>query len=236
MILLTEYFVPAKDRCIKHAELLYCISENVSNPFIEKIVLFMNETDEFSNYSPKFIIVRSSERPTYKQLFDYSVKNYYDKVCCIANTDIVFNDTISILGNLPWEDRVLALGRHELVLGQYETARNSVSGNEISDINLHDVPYSQDAWIFHTQYVKVPEDAEFKLGIPGCDNRIALLLFLAGNKVYNPCKDIVIKHIHSEKSRNNKEVIPGPYLLIDPTDDCYKEPRYTFINDFDGYF
>lgn len=139
----------------------------------------MNETDPFSPYSSKFILVRSSERPTYKQLFDYSVANYYDKVCCIANTDIVFNDTISILGNLPWENRVLALGRHELVLGQYETA-----------VNLHDVPYSQDAWIFHTTFVKVPEDADFRLGIPGCDNRIALLLFLAGNKVYNPCKDI----------------------------------------------
>ena len=86
---------------------------------------------------------------------------------------------------------------------------------------------SQDAWVFHG----VPDGivADFPMGVPGCDNHLAWLIFQAGYNLRNPSLTFRAYHLHNVKWRSylaepdgearggqKIERIPPPYKLIKP--------------------
>lgn len=205
MIILTEFFVPVNNE-ERYSELLYCFAKNLANKEVSEIYFFANRYDidqvmaieNIKEYEHKVRCVECTSRPTYRTFFYFASKNIEsDENIILCNSDIYFDDSLSLLKDVDMTNKFYVLNRYD--------------NNE-----LFDVPYSQDAWVFKKGLLL--KDSEFNLGMPGCDNRIALLALLQGNMVYNPSKVVKSYHVHKDKSRNYGGVIPGPYLLCWPND------------------
>jgi hypothetical protein len=92
---------------------------------------------------------------------------------------------------------------------------------------------SQDSWIFKTP-IKVDERLNFLMGKPGCDNRIVQVLHENGYNVKNPSMQIISKHLHISNHRtyNPTDMVLGPYLLVNPTDNINSESQKQTIPHF----
>jgi hypothetical protein len=122
-----------------------------------------------------------------------------DGINILANSDIYFDETLSLAQDIK-EGEVYCLSRWD----------KTDSG--IKHLNAWD---TQDAWIFRG---KMNVDANFDLGTPGCDNRIAYVLQKAGYKVLNPSCSIRAIHVHQSNHRTYTDAqrLPPPYLLLNP--------------------
>lgn len=137
-------------------------------------------------------------RPAFRQMFHIANEKFAGEVIVIANSDITFDESIRRLGKLA-RGTFVALTRWE--------NKNQFYGRKDS----------QDAWVFRAPIAEV--EADFTLGLPGCDNRIAYLLKEAGYKVINPSLEIKILHHHTSRVRSyrKEERVPGPYLYLNPS-------------------
>ena len=92
---------------------------------------------------------------------------------------------------------------------------------------------SQDSWLFKSP-IKLDDRLGFLMGKPGCDNRIVQVLHENGYNVKNPSMKIITKHLHVSNHRtyNHTDMILGPYLLVQPTDDINKECQKQTIPHF----
>jgi hypothetical protein len=225
MILLIEYFTSTN----KNRDLEYktCIKENVNCNHFEKIVIFIS--DEESNLdveSEKIEIIKLKERPSFKFLFEWCNNNYDNKTCVIANTDIIFDETISNLKEKDIENQFLALTRWDLIVQDSKWYLRFFNHNWREKITMGML--SQDSWIFKTP-IKIDDRSNFLMGKPGCDNRIVQIYHELGYNVKNPSMLIITKHLHASNYRtyNNTDMVFGPYLLVEPTKDleseCWKQ-------------
>lgn len=153
------------------------------------------ESGHFSN------VIEINERLTFKQMFNLCAK-YKDDINIIANSDIYFDETI--LWTRFMDDRqVYALSRWD-----YRGDRMAVLFNRKD---------SQDAWVFNG----IPDQrlqADYNLGVAGCDNRIAWELKNVGYNVLNPSKTIHAIHLHQSEYRtyHAKDRLLEPYHFIHP--------------------
>ncbi len=92
---------------------------------------------------------------------------------------------------------------------------------------------SQDTWIFKSP-VQLDKRSKFLMGKPGCDNRISQIYHELGYDVRNPSKSVIIKHLHQTNYRtyNHMDLVPGPYLLITPTDEINSKSEIKTIPHF----
>ena len=135
-------------------------------------------------------------RPTFTELFELCKP---DALNVIANSDIYFDATLPA----SLAPRIVD------AISRWDRAGDAV------------VPYhkrdSQDAWIV---YGRPDITADFTMGVPGCDNRLAWILQQAGYQVINPCRSIRAIHLHESEertyTRGTLERIPPPYLRVDP--------------------
>ena len=168
------------------------------NPKREKELQTARELNEANEHITRIINVDSRK---YSDFFE-AMKSYPDDVNIIANADIFFNETIE-KAKLIWTNTCYALTRWDYKQGQAVF------------MNRKD---SQDAWIFRGSPKNVK--ADFSLGIPGCDNRIAWEIKKAGYVVRNPSKTIQIIHLHETNlhTYTSKDKIEEPYLFLEPTE------------------
>ena len=152
-------------------------------------------------------------RPTFTELFSLCKP---DRVNVIANSDIYFRrDNIALLTlGCQWPFEPFALSRWDV--------------RPDGRAKLWDHRDSQDAWIIYGE--AKPIEADFPMGVAGCDNRLARVLQDAGYTVTNPSKTIRAYHLHnvayrsylvdpSGKARGGDKIerVPGPYAFIQPT-------------------
>jgi hypothetical protein len=200
----------------RYNEILFCLLQNVKNPHIDKIYL-LNEriyTDiELGIVSDKIIQVNINKRLTYKDVFNYIDKNNINGFFCIINADIFFDETVKKLHltNLAEEKIMFAQLRFDY---NTNTKKSVIFGPNI---------YSQDTWIFHTNFIKeltIDDSNSFniELGLPGCDNRILYLFNIIGFKIINYPDLIKTYHYHTTQIRNYsiKDVMKGPYIFVNP--------------------
>jgi len=195
--LYTSYY---KDKSeIRQKELDYCLQQNIANPLIDRIMLFC---DGIEIDNPKVCIL-GTHRPTYRDFFNAINKHSQNEqeISIIANTDIYFDASLSLIKLYPNKE-CYALSRWDIKPGQAP--------------KLHNERFSQDVWIF-TGKMRNVKYAEFYLGIPGCDNRIAWELERAGYKITNPAHKIKTYHYHASNLHNytDKIRISKPYLFIE---------------------
>lgn len=188
-----EYW--ASENKNRNEEVVNCINANIKSGFFDNIFIFSSSIEE--NIYADIII---SDRITYQMIFDKSIEG----INVFANSDIQFDESITMALNIK-NDEFYALTRYEN------------DGN----LHKHDDPYkgcdSQDTWIWKDQS-KI-NNANFYIGLPGCDNRIAYVADACGYIVKNPALTIKTKHRHttnirSGTSSNLQHRLPPPYRLV----------------------
>ncbi len=230
MILLIEYFTSTNSN--RDFEYKTCIRENLNCGSLEKIIVFISdETSELGFESEKVEIIKLKERPTFKFLFEWANQNYLNQICIIGNTDIIFDNSLEILNETDLENQFLALTRWDLFTENnqwYVRFFNHPWRGEITMGML-----SQDSWIFKTP-IQVDDRSNFLMGKPGCDNRVVAIYHELGYNVKNPSRKIITKHLHTTNYRtyNHTDMVFGPYLLVEPTDDLEKESWKQIIPHF----
>lgn len=218
MNLLIEYYKPQND--MRDSEYLFCIQQNISLKGIKKIFVFISDDSSFEVTNEKVEVIKSTKRPTFYDLMDYCNKNLSGDICAIANTDIFFDESLDNLQTFDFDNTFLALTRWDML---QENNSWKIRYYEFPWRNPNDTIltsyFSQDAWIFKSP-IKLDSRCDFLMGKPGCDNRISQILHENNYDVRNPSRLIIIKHLHLSGYRtyNNQEIVPGPYLLIKPTD------------------
>lgn len=113
------------------------------------------------------------------------------------------NEAIELINTIN-RNECFALTRWQMIDNYHENAE------------LFDRIDSQDVWCFRGYPPKV--NADFYMGVPGCDNSIAYLLHEAGVKLLNPSRTIRTYHYHIslKRTRNVLERIPKPYKRLHP--------------------
>ena len=182
--LFIEYY---QDSCpLRQAEIDECISNNIKNEFIHKIIIFCEF--DISRFSDKKIVhIPFTERLTYEAFFKETA-NYPNDTNILSNTDIFFDETIQLAGKIK-ENECYALLRYNV---QADGSLYLMGGGSRD---------SQDCWIFKGT-VKTVKDCNFTLGVAGCDNRIAFLIHEAGYEITNTCHSIKAYHLHITNKRN----------------------------------
>ena len=225
MILLVEYYKP--NDASRDVEYLTCLNENINSGVFSKVVIFIDDKNTFISSDVKMndsvSVVYVSNRLTYSDFFRYCNEHFSNDVCVLSNTDIIFDNTISSLNDVDMSNRVYCLTRWDL----YKT--NNVDEFQI---RFFDVDMSQDCWIFRGDVSGI--EADFTLGKPGCDNKIAYLFLEGGYTVYNPSRTIVTKHLHisSFRTYTHRDTINGPYMLLIPNSDINTPCDYRIISSF----
>lgn len=206
MILLMEYFQPAN--YLRFGEYLYALHENLKNDLIEKIILFISDDSTLSFKSDKIQIVNLNSRPTYDFMINFCNENF-DDICILSNSDIIFDDSLSLVTKENLKNTFYAISRRELQ-EDYSVKERPVS-------HLH---CSQDAWIFLPK-IRFHDVADFTFGIPACDLRISRIAKDSGYVVKNPYGKIILKHAHriDYRTYGNKPWVQGPRLDCYPSDE-----------------
>lgn len=165
-------------------EIDHCLQKNIDNQFFE------------------LIIIGSDEVPTYDFFFG-KINNLVepDDISVISHSDIFFDQTISLIKNMPHQT-LYALTR-------YEWHQNRPLEFSAAD-NKHD-----------TLIVRGPIKnvvGNFKMGRPNSSGRIAYEFGQAGYAVLNPSRSIKTYHYHDcgIRTYSADDIIPGPVLVIPP--------------------
>ena len=207
--LIVEYHVPENEN--RHEEYLTCIRENLKNPYIEKVHIFLNsnrkrppiedskivyakvkkkDTEEHrgNEQQKSYLKVSDKNRATFSDLFRYARENLSGKKCIIANSDIFFDETLEVISDVELDDRVVSLSRWD------------IKGD--GEIELFRRADSQDSWIFTSPVSReIEEKSNFYLGRMGCDNALAWIFHDGGMKLSNPALQIITRHLHLVEHR-----------------------------------
>ena len=184
----------------RNKEVIDTINRNIESGFFDKISVFTPNPTEKIQCEDQIQV----SNLTYQRAFDSSIRG----INILANSDILFDESILLADDIIEHEDFACLTRYE------------------SDGNLHkhDDEFqgsdSQDVWIWRDSCRVY--DADFDLGVAGCDNRIAAEACLAEYNVINPSKRIQCWHRHETTIRtgfSEKEVakmmVPPPYKLVE---------------------
>jgi hypothetical protein len=190
---------------IRQAEIEIALRKNIENESIKKIVIYGEVfslkviVDNFK--LDKILAYPYNNRPTFNDLFT-ATQTYSNDINIISNSDIYFDDTLSLLNNYDFTGKCLALSRWD-----------ALSNGEAIHFDRAD---TNDCWIMKGAF-PIIEEANFCLGFLGSDNRINYLIHRAGYNVINPSKTIRAIHLHESGIRNyirsEETVVKPPYYL-----------------------
>lgn len=262
IILITQYYnVNTNDSNYdntRQKEIDYCLQQNANNNYIKEIHLLTERVYDLSTVITenidkiKQIVI--GKRLTYLDSFTYYSKNLLGKICILSNADIYFDCSLYILEHVNFNfDIFFCLNRYE-VHSEQENYPPMLHGTE-ENHNIN-VPYlkpyepsiwSQDVWIWKSSNMSrlLSEKYNFMLGISGCDNMIARLLYDDNYTIINPSRLIVCNHydllstniteaglikgcISSKK--NNKIGTVNDYVFLDNIIDIPDKYTYNVYN------
>ncbi len=146
-------------------------------------------------------------RWTFGDLFRLAAERFAGQVCVLANSDIAFDESIAAAAPRAVAGRLVALSRWDD--GVSPSMEGRVAGPE-----WHFFSHSQDAWVF-TAGGLPPFNADFQLGIPQCESRLAYEAAAAGVVIVNPALSIQARHYHASAVRSwqRKDGYRGPVLF-----------------------
>lgn len=182
---------------IRNKELEESLYHNIKSEVIEKIHLFVDDEQALESVNNiisltstnKINIISVGKKPLYSDLFAYAQNNLTDKICMISNSDIfVYECDINVLNKLSREKNIcFALTRYEANLscnlidnfmGSHDCF---IFNSPINNFNTSKVTHVQHYW--------------------GSENIVIHELEKIGVKIYNPCYQIKIVHLHSSNLR-----------------------------------
>jgi len=186
----------------------YCLYKNISNTHIDHIYVF-DENKSFNNiYSEKVSVIPIESRLSYSDWFYYSGQNKSDDIKILANSDIYFDDSISVLNKLNMHDDTLYIGTRVDVTKKGDivpsTAMYGDGGREV------DPDRSQDVWIYKNINLKFNSD--FILGEQHCDGQLRVSAQKGGVNVVSLFPHL--RCIHVDWRRSKPEYTKG-YEMVE---------------------
>ena len=117
----------------------------------------------------------------------------------LANADVYFDESLKRLSSHTVESRSVSA-----LLKWKDTFQASSSSLNFTDaVTMRFRIDSQDAWVFTPPIVdEVLLQADFEMGLPRCDNRLAAIFRSAGYNVHNPALFVRAIEYHT-RSRNS---------------------------------
>lgn len=207
--LITSFYFIDKtdDRSLqRNNEISMCLYNNLKNDSIGKIHLYVDDIKSLNkvfnlstNYCNKIKIIKVGYQPLYSDMFEYAIDNLNDEICMISNSDIyLYKTDLNLLNKL--SNNVYALSRHE------------------SDFKCHVYGWgSHDSFIFYPKYINkdLLQNMQHVQNVAGSDDNIINILVDSGLKLYNPCFQIVIIHLHNSELRTytNQKIAHGKYFI-----------------------
>jgi hypothetical protein len=202
--LITTYYRSSESE--REEENLYCLNQNLANPLINNIYLFLQGQDKpevINNDKIKFI--KHNKRPLFSELFHFANSIENDSTKIVSNSDIYFDNTLESVTEALKKWDVLALTRYDLV--------------DNGDFVFFQSYKSQDSWIFNRKInVNI---GNYFIGQYGCDNRLIYEFLQNKYKTGNPCFSIITYHVHSSNLRTyfqdpNYQYVLPPFGYIMP--------------------
>lgn len=224
LVLIQQYYKPPQAK--RARELRKCLKRNIENPFVDKILLFMEDTNLEIPDDPlrKILKVPLQRRITYWDCIQ-AVKTHIGTghLVLFANTDIHIGGSWKDAWNTDLHDTCAALLR-------YEDAPDG------SDPQLFGPRAdSQDSWLFHSDSLLnrtwKQESLQIEFGKPGCDNAILVEFLRQKFRIVNPCMSLRTIHCHDSAIRNYDphDIVDRPiYMHVEPTGIHELEPLTTF--------
>ena len=175
----------------RQLEIDECLRRNLNHPGISRVVLFCeSDAPPVPEGTVPVEVVTSDERITYAEWFRW-VKRQDSGIGLLLNADIYLDEGLEHLkATCNGPDTFLALTRYN-------------PGH--AGFHLNDFPHwTQDVWGVRAD-AELPESliyaSSFPLGFPGCDNRIAYVMWSHGFRVRNPCYHVRSVHLQASSAR-----------------------------------
>jgi hypothetical protein len=175
------------------AELVEVLRRTLADGRLTEVHVFLEDRlepraiPELSN--PKVRLVPHGRRLTFGDLFAYANQHLAGRRVIIANNDIYFDHTLARLDDCDLAGKLLCLSRWDV----------QADGSA----RLFDSCSSQDAWIFQAPIRAFA--ADWYLGLPGCENRLAYEAKEAGLQLENPARSVRALHLHLSQVRHYRE-------------------------------
>ena len=195
--IVTSFFIPKFRNDLnteREAELKQTLDKNLESPLIEKVHLFVDD-DLALEYitqlnSPKIIVISVGKQPTYTDLFEYATEKLAGKFCMSTNSDIYlrrFPD--KLLKYLDNNDTVFALSRYE---------------HDFSCPMINNYCGSHDSFIFKSPLKNTDflPNINHLQNVWGSESVLMYELAKCNIKIYNPCRQVIIVHLHKSDLRN----------------------------------
>lgn len=202
----------------------YCLHKNVSNPYIDHVYLF-DSGRSFSNiYSKKLSVIPIKDRLSYSDWFEYNNEKNTDSMKILINSDIYFDESISILNKLDMNDDTLYVGTRVDVTQKGDIIPSTVTYRDGG--KTVDPDRSQDVWIYKN--INATFNSHFVLGEKHCDGQLRISAQNAGVKVVSLFPHLRCIHLDWRQSRaefkeNYEMVERRPIQYWSPEDGSFSE-------------
>lgn len=201
-LIVGQYREPVAARA---AEIASTLRANLENEAFDRVIVVVE--DEFCASPPSRVDdarckhVFLGQRLTYQAAFELAhAAKWWGGAFVLANSDIEFDHSVELARAVP------------------RGALWCVTRTEGNGRFPWKPENTQDAWIFRVPLPRFP--CPFKLGVPGCDNRVAYEAKRAGLTLWNPARHIRALHRHDSAVRRVNSLYGGPGLGVplDPPD------------------
>jgi len=215
IVLIQQYFIhPNKERC---AEIDYCLSQNINNPYISKIILLNEEV--YKNpllNNDKIKQINIQRRLKFSEILRYIKYELKNTNVIFSNSDMFFDDSLK---NIHMGDFISNKSLDTVCRFEFNIDKT------LDQCVLRENPrfHSQDAWIIHSSHVnnmdiKDIKQFDFQLGVPACDQKVVAEFDNLGYNIYNNPNKIKGYHYHSSQLRDYDpgNMLPKPYGYVLP--------------------
>lgn len=213
LVLIQQFYKPAQAR--RFRELQKCLTKNLENPFVDRILLFVEDPNIALPADPqhKLTAIPLKSRLTYWDCIN-AIQTHVGagSLVVFANTDIYLDETWKQLWSVDLKDVLGALLRYE----------DSQDGSEPQIFGPR--ADSQDTWFIHSDSVVSrtwkPESFQIPFGRAGCDNAILVEFLRQKFKIVNPAMSLRTIHCHQSaiRSYDPHDIVDKPiYMHVEPT-------------------
>ncbi|CAM9740156.1 unnamed protein product, partial [Scytosiphon promiscuus] len=177
--------------------------------------------EEFAGKA-RILSLLDGRRLTFRDALRYSNQVLNGQVVLLSNSDVTFDESLARLGDpstLDMTNKVFALVAWQSKLGWASSTKGQSTQQDsdmIKRVVVKEALFapridSQDTWIFRSPLPPmVVNAADFEMGRPRCDGRLAKILVDAGFSVTSPSMSLVAHHVHASERSLGGHHDPSP--------------------------